>query len=99
MTTRSARNLFAALALCTILPSCMYHQHRVGVGPAGIQTVTARQWYWLFGLGRLNEVDTQRFAQDSVSYDVVTKFSFTDLLYSILLGPVTVTSRTVVVER
>lgn len=99
MTTRTVRTILVWLTLCACLPSCVYHHHRVGVGPSGIQTVSARQWYWMFGLLRLNEVDTQRYAHDSVSYDIRTQFSFTDLLYTIVLGPLTVTSRTVVVER
>ena len=51
-----------------------------------------------FGLLDLNEVDTQRLAGDLTSYRITTRWSFTDILLTPLLLPLTVTSRTVTVE-
>lgn len=96
---RFARIALVSTVLCLTLGSCVFHHHRVGVGPTGIETVHARQWYIGFGLWRLNEVDTQRFAGESVSYDIVTKFSATDFLLSFVFLPLSVTSRTVTIDR
>jgi hypothetical protein len=52
----------------------------------------------LFGLLQVNEVDTQRFAPELTSYTIDTRFSFTDLVLSTLMLPLTVTTRTVTVR-
>lgn len=82
------------------MSSCVWHQHTVGLGPNAIGTESARQFYILFGLLRLNEVDSQRMTHDLRSYRVTTSFSLVDfLLTPILLPLLGTTSRTVVVER
>jgi hypothetical protein len=77
---------------------CTIHRHTVGIGPNGVGEESARQFYVLFGLLRLNEVDSQRMSHEATSYLVVTKFSLVDALLSPLLF-LTVTSRTVTVYR
>lgn len=57
-----------------------------------------RQYYLLFGLVRVNEVNVQRLASELTSYEVDTEYSFVDLLLSPLLLPLTATSRTVTVR-
>lgn len=98
MTSRFLRAVLL-VALLVGAVGCVAHQHRVGTGPAGVATETARQWYLFFGLMELNEVDSQRFTGDAVSYDIETKFGFVDLVFTVLLGPLTVTSRTVTIDR
>ena len=90
----------APLALLPVLlcaSGCMTHFHSVGLGSTGTREATARQFYLLFGLVTLNEVDTQRMASELTSYTVETSYSFTDMLLSPLLA-LTVTTRTVVVR-
>lgn len=58
-----------------------------------------RQFYMFFGFLRLNQVEPQRYTANLSSYDIVTEFSFIDLVLSPLLLPLTVTSRTVVVSE
>lgn len=92
-----ARRMLAASA-ALILGACSMHTHVVGLGPNGIAQTSARQYWMFFGLLDLNEVDTQRLAGDLTSYRITTAWSFTDILLTPLLLPLTVTSRTVTVE-
>jgi len=80
------------------LSGCMVHSHTVGLGSTGTGEQVTRQYYWLFGFARVNEVDAQRFAPELTSYEVETKFGFVDMLLAPLLLPLTATSRTVVVR-
>jgi Bor protein len=82
-----------------MLPSCMYHEHRFGVGPSGTGSESARQIYLFFGLVRFNEVDEQRMAGGLQGYSVETEYSFVDLLLAPFLLPLTMTSRTVTVNK
>ena len=75
------------------------HEHTVGLGPTGVGEESARQLYLLFGLMRLNEVDSQRMAGELTSYRVTSEWSFVDILLSPFLLLLTVTSRTVTVEK
>lgn len=77
---------------------CVGHTHVVGLGATGTGAVTERQYYLLFGLVPINEVDSQRAAADLTSYTVETGFGLVDLLLSPVLLPLTVTSRSVVVR-
>lgn len=87
--------LFAALPV----GGCHVHQHRVGGGPVGAGEDSMRQYYLLFGLVSLNEVDSQRMTRDLTSYEITTEFGWTDVLLLPLLLPLTVTTRTVTVTR
>jgi hypothetical protein len=77
------------------LAGCMWHRHVVGLGGSDTNVVTTRQYYVLFGLFAVNEVDTQRLAGDLTSYSVETGYGLTDILISPFLLPLTLTSRTV----
>ncbi|MBK8980546.1 MAG: hypothetical protein IPM29_31980 [Planctomycetes bacterium] len=107
-TTRSVRAragrrrlavVLGTLACGAALSACSIHEHTVGLGPTGVGTETARQYFFLFGLFRLNEVDTESLAEESTSYRIRTESAFTDFLLAPLLLPLTVTTRTVTVER
>ncbi len=93
----SARILVLILAL-TSLSSCLSHHHRVGGGPNGIGSDSVRQFYLFFGLVEINEADHQRLTRDMTSYEIISEMSFTDFLFTALLFPLTVTSRTVTVQ-
>ncbi|MBI5852585.1 MAG: hypothetical protein HZB39_16350 [Planctomycetes bacterium] len=99
--SRIARGAFAALvlALSPGLSSCVWHEHTVGLGPSGIGQESGRQFYLFFGLLRLNEVDSQRMTHDLRGYRITTEFAFIDLILAPLFLPLTVTTRTVTVER
>ena len=94
---RLLRSLVVSFGL--LLPgACMSHRHVVGMGPTGSGEVVARQYYWLFGLIGVNDVDPQRMAPQLTSYLIETKYGFVDLLLSPFLFPLLATSRTVVIR-
>jgi hypothetical protein len=98
---RSVPRFAAAIALTMFVSfaGCSYHRHRIGGGPTGRGEDSARQYYIFFGLLRLNEVDTQRLAHDAAGYEILTERSFVDLLLTPLLLPLSITTRTVTVNR
>ena len=61
--------------------------------------MSARQWYILWGLVPLNDVDTTELAGGSVNYEIDTEQGFLDIVINIFTGIVTVNSRTVTVTR
>ena len=83
----------------TSLCACQVHTHRIGAGPSGLGSDSLRQYYLLFGLVPVSEGDSQRLTQDSTSYEIVTKYSLVDMLLAPILAPLTMTSRTVQVNR
>ena len=93
--------LLVFLVVLAALPlgGCHVHQHRVGGGPVGAGEDSMRQYYLLFGLVSLNEVDSQRLTRDLTSYEITTEFAWTDMFLLPLLLPLTVTTRTVTVAR
>ncbi|MEM7199889.1 MAG: hypothetical protein AAF628_06465 [Planctomycetota bacterium] len=91
--------LSSCLAALMPLSGCHVHEHRVGGGAVGAGEHRMRQFYMFFGFLRLNQVEPQRYTANLSSYDIVTEFSFIDLVLSPLLLPLTVTSRTVVVSE
>ncbi len=95
---RGLRSIVIILLCSTLLTSCFAHSHRVGGGPNGMGTEQSRQYYWLFGSFRLNEVDTQRMAGDLSGYEVVTDFDMYDFFISIILLPLTISTRSVTVN-
>lgn len=92
-----ARALLLGIAL-SLSAGCVTHSHTVGIGATGAESVTARQYYWLFGLIEVNEVDAQRMSGDLTSYEIETGFGAVDFLLAPLLLPILTTSRTVVVK-
>lgn len=80
------------------LAGCVTHRHTVGLGGSDTNAVTARQYYVLFGLLPVNDVDTQRMAGDLTSYTIETGYGIVDVLVGPFLLPLTLTSRTVVVR-
>jgi len=81
------------------LPACQVHVHRVGGGATGLGSESQRQYYGVFGLWRVNEVDVQRMASDLTGYEVHTEYSFVDFLLMPILLPITGMSRTITVYR
>lgn len=96
LSTFGRRSLFALLLLLGT-PACA-HYHTVGLGATGSEETSARQYYILWGLIAANEVDAQRMAPGLTSYEIVTYYSFFDLVMAPFLFPITMTSRTVKVR-
>ena len=81
------------------LVACSTNVHVIGKGAQGNDVQTARQWYALFGLIPINEVDTNAMAGDAENYTITTEQTFIDGVICCFTCYVTVTCRTVEVQK
>lgn len=79
--------------------SCSSQTFIVGSGSQTGQTETARQWFILFGLIPLNNVDTKAMAGDATNYEINTVTGPFDIIVGIPASYITVSSRTVTVKK
>jgi hypothetical protein len=87
------------VAFCFIFVGCYTMVHQVGKGAQGSTTATKTQWYILWGLVPLNEVNSQALASGATDYTIQTQLSPMDFVMNIFTGMVTVYSRTVTVTK
>lgn len=78
---------------------CAAHVHQVGKGAQGNETMEARQWYVLWGLVPINEVDTNMMAGQTTDYEIMTSITPIDFIISAFTGIITVRCRTVSVQK
>ena len=83
--------------LCMV--GCAAHIHDVGKGASGSGYEEARQWYILFGLVPLNDVDTGDMAGDAKDYTITTQSTPLDIVIGMFTSVISVQSRTVSVEK
>tara|TARA_Y100001970_G_C14202857_1_gene842184 strand:- start:1501 stop:1794 length:294 start_codon:yes stop_codon:yes gene_type:complete len=90
------------LTLLMVFTACATHTHVVGDGPSTGLTETKRQYYLLFGLVPLNQVDTKAMVGDATDFKIETGQQAIDVVIGMAAGliiPTTVTSRTVTVTK
>jgi hypothetical protein len=87
------------LALVAPLTGCYTFSHEVGRGATGVGAVEERQWFALWGLWRLNQVDSRAMAGQAGNYTVTTQFTPVDVAISFFTGWFTIYVQTVTVER
>lgn len=78
---------------------CAAHIHKVGNGAQGNETMEARQWYVLWGLVPINNVNTNMMAGQPTDYEITSSITTLDFIINIFTGYVTVMSRTVTVRK
>ena len=89
-----------ALLICLLsVSSCYTLTHQVGNGAQGGATVEKRQWYLLYGLVPLNEVDSHAMAEGATDYTITSQHTFLDLVISAITGFVTIQAKTVKVTK
>lgn len=95
------RKLSAVLLIVAMLfvVGCAAHTHKVGHGTVFNRTTVERQWYILYGLVPLHDVDTQAMAEGRKNYEITTQITLVDCIYRVLFYPATITCRTVTVTR
>ena len=95
------RKLSTALLIVAMVfvVGCAAHTHKVGHGPAFNRTTVERQWYILYGLVPINDVDTQAMADGRRNYEITTQITLVDFFYRAIFSPATITCRTVRVTR
>ena len=82
-----------------VMIGCSTHVHTVGAGSQAGQVETATQWYALFGLVPLNNVDTQAMAAGAVDYEILTQTTVVVFVVGIPASWITVSRRTVTVTK
>ncbi|MFQ5506684.1 MAG: Bor/Iss family lipoprotein [Planctomycetota bacterium] len=92
---------FAALVALLLVssPACFTIRHTVGAGPTGAGRSEQRVWYLLWGLVPLSGFDSNELAGSATSYRVTSQWAALDILINFFTSAVSITSRTVTVER
>jgi len=96
---KKVTSLIVVMAIIAITFGCSAHIHTVGNGGSGGPKVEQRQWYVLWGLVPLNNIDSQAMAAGAQDYTVKTQQSALDVIINIFTSAVTVYSRTVTVTK
>jgi len=92
--------VLAVCFFCFLLTGCATHRHIIGKGAQVGVSRGQTQWYALYGLIPLGEVDTARLAGGAQDYEIETYYSVGDfLLNNLITGWITVTSRSVKVTK
>ncbi len=84
------------------LSGCYTLNHTVGNGGNGQTVASNREWYILWGLIPLNNVDGEKMALENNltnNYTITSQMSFVDVLLSIVTGIVTIHAQTVSVSK
>jgi len=87
------------IAAVAFVIGCQTHTHIVGDGAQDWTSRTERQWYILWGLVPLNDVDTSEIAGDVTDYEIKTETTFLDGVISIFTSIVTVNTGSVSVTK
>ncbi len=88
-----------AVLMAFAFASCMTLNHTVGDGAKTGVEVSAKQWYVLWGLVPLNDVNSQAMAAGASDYTITTQYTFVDAIISSFTSIVTVNVQTVKVAR
>ncbi|RED91304.1 Bor/Iss family lipoprotein [Marinoscillum furvescens] len=88
-----------ALLIMLSVSSCYTMTHTVGAGAQGTSTTAKKQWYALWGLVPISNVDTKAMAGGASDYTITTQQSFGDGVIGMFTGIVTIQPRTVKVTK
>ncbi len=91
--------LFCLVVLVLPMAGCMAHTHIVGNGGSSGESVEQWQWYAIWGLVPLNNVDTREMAGGASDYTIKTQMSIVNIILNIFTEYITVESRTVTVTK
>lgn len=97
MLKRYAAILIIACMLLVI--GCATHVHKVGNGAQGYDVSSARQWYILWELVPINEVDTNAMAGGASDYEITNSITPFDFLIGVVAGSITVSSSSVSIQK
>lgn len=87
------------VAFCCLLVGCYTFNHQVGNGAQNYEQVKERQWFVLWGLVPINEVDSKAMAGGAADYDVKTEFNVVDVIITVFTSYVTIHCQTVTVTK
>ena len=78
---------------------CATHTHVVGNGAQGTDIIESRQWYVLWGMVPINDVDTAAMAGEATDYEIITEVNLLDAVINTVLSEVSIYCRTVTVRK
>ncbi len=81
------------------LAGCYTIKHDVGNGAQGNTTVSERQWFVLWGLVPINDVDSKAMAGGATDYEITTQMTFVDVIIGAFTGLITVAPMSVTVKK
>ena len=94
------KKIMACAVLFVLLATgCAVHIHNVGDGAKGGDLAVQRQWYVLWGLVPINQVDSKVMAAGATDYTIRTEATALDVVISAFTGMVTVNCRSVTVTK
>lgn len=88
-----------ACFMAFMMSSCYSLTHQVGNGAQGGTEVAKKQWYALWGLVAINDVDSHQMAGGAEDYTIKTEHTFIDLIISAVTGFVSIQVKTVEVTK
>ena len=96
-----------SVLLCLIvfalpLSGCFYLKHTVGTGGSGQVMASERQWYAIWGLIPIGQIDSAKLARGAKNYTIESQVTFVDWLLGLLLNaliPTTIYAQTVTVTK
>ena len=91
--------LVLLLVIVMLTVSCMAHKHTIGNGPqTGVKT-EKRQWYALWGLVRIGDVNIPEMAGGASDYEIYTRVNGVDWIIDFFLSWTTIQTRSVRVTK
>ncbi len=87
---KKALSILLIASFTLLFVSCFTQRHIVGEGAKGNRVETAKTWYVLWGLVPINKVDTNEMAKGAKDYEIITQFSFVDIIIGIFTSYVTI---------
>lgn len=87
------------IAAMLFVIGCSAHVHTVGKGAQGYNVTEARQWYIVWGLVPINDVDTNAMAGEATDYEITTSYTPIDFIIGVVAGSISISSRTVSVRK
>ncbi len=88
---------FLLVAMVFVI-GCSTHVHTIGKGAQSTDVIESRQWYFLYGLVPINDVDTNAMAGDAADYEITTQYGIIDILISAVTSSI-IHTRTVSVRK
>ena len=96
---KTIKSFFLTIILVFLLSSCMSLTHVVGTGASSGVTTEKKQWYALWGLVPINEINSKAMADGASNYTINSKLKFIDYVISAFTSAVSVNVQTVTVQK
>jgi hypothetical protein len=85
---KSKKSILAIFLFVFLLSSCMTLTHVVGTGAQSGVTTEKKQWYALWGLVPINNVDSKAMAGGASNYTITTQVKFIDYVITAFTGKI-----------